>query len=105
MSLRARSTFLTGLLLGAGLGLAGTGQAQEAEPTTSRVELMLVQEDSQLKAFSLSTGSGAYVETQSLASDTAIATGVIASTDPVASTQADNEFVFYTSDVGTTLPE
>ncbi|WP_037281367.1 hypothetical protein [Rubellimicrobium mesophilum] len=103
MSLRLDRTLLVGLLLGGGLSTPAQVLAQEAEPITSRVELVLLQEDGQLKAFSLSTGSGAHVETQSFTSDGGIATGVTVSTDVMALDADESEPGLYTSDVGTLI--
>ena len=92
-------------LLAAGLALqAGLARAQETptEPSTD-VELVLIQEGDRTKAFSLSIGQGAYVETQAFVSPEAIATGVMASVNPIETNERKDGFDFYTSSVATTL--
>lgn len=100
MNLPRHVTLILGLLLAAELGPAGATQAQDAGPVSSKVELTLVQEDGQVKALSVSVGHGAYVETQSSITDIGIATGVIASVHPVASSSNGGGFDLFTSDLG-----
>ncbi|MCZ4260860.1 hypothetical protein O4G76_08395 [Limimaricola sp. G21655-S1] len=73
--------------------------AQEADPT--RVEMVLVQESGQTTAMSVSVAQGPYMETASFRSATAIATGAIASLEPVEKFERPEEgFDLFTSRVG-----
>lgn len=97
-----RAVVLIALLWGS-LGDPNALAAQEADAASARVELMLIQANGRTKGFSLSLGHGAFVEGQSIASDGAVATGVIASNGPVGLATGPDGSELFTSDVGTTI--
>jgi len=69
----------------------------------ARVELMLIQENGQTRALSVSVAHGPYVETAGLLTENGVSTGAIASLSPVGKTEAGGGYQLFTSTVGGTL--
>lgn len=92
-----------GLFLVAAVGMTGAVKADDSPPNQTGVSLVIMRDGTEMTAFSLSMGSGTYVATDSLVIDgVGVATGIIASVDPVGHTEREDGFDF-TSEVGTTL--
>ncbi|MFD1910832.1 hypothetical protein [Halodurantibacterium flavum] len=70
----------------------------------TRVRLVVIQEGEETRGFSMSMGTGTYVETAALVTPMGIATGVIASDRPVGAHEWPEGFDLFTSPVGPPPP-
>lgn len=75
--------------------------AEEDNQTSTEISLVLVQEGDQLRGFSFSMARGTHVETAAALTDNGVATGAIASVNPVSKHEHEGGFDLFTSPVGT----
>ncbi|ROU03900.1 hypothetical protein [Histidinibacterium lentulum] len=88
------------------LSAALTALAASAETPKMEIQLSLVVDGDQVVGMSYSTASGPFVATAELATPAGVATGAIASVDPVTSIETEGVgFGLFSSPVGTHLPE